>query len=378
MSLFPRVLSDGSLAQLQTGRGGVRLVTTRVYAAGKDNVLGDELTSAFTGGSINVDIDRDIKATCSLNWSGADIVGAFDWVAIFVETTEEDGAFDSEQVGLFRLQEPKQTLADPGVTVVGSGEDVTCLLRDSAVADTYNIPGGDIILADIMDLIASVGLTRFLFPVSVKTAPSGGYSYKPGTTKLAIVNDLLGKIGYYSLSAARDGSPISLPFRDLGQTEPTLVYTLGDDSLLVGPVTRTPSSTGLANIIIATANDPATASTLTAVARNDNPLSPTSTVNLGDLAQTLVINDAVDQEVLDARAQQALNAASITVSATVNVRLDPAMDAYGVARFVIPDNRPDLAQLSGTWLLNSYTHGLTPTSAVTQIQVNRAESGVGS
>src|SRR5690606_3554116 len=115
--------------------------------------------------------------------------------------------------------------------------------------------------------------------------------------------------------------------------------TVNDDDLMA-PIDARPTDTSVANIIIVIKDNPSEPP-LTAIRRNDEPDSPTSTVSIGENVRVETIAEMADQAAVDALADRLL-AESRTFYQVASLRLLPD------ARVLIPNQTIDL-DLTGRW-----------------------------
>ncbi len=361
-----------------TGSGGVVTVSASVYRADKLNAIGDLLGSragegVVTAGTVEVDVDRAIKGTCKLISNDPNLLTAYSYVAPFLRLTYEDGTIDERQVGLFRLEQPSVTQTNTGAVVEASGFDLTRVLALSSFADTYSIAAGANLATAVRTIIEATGLTRHSIPDTGRVAPTEGYSWKPGTSRLEAVNDLLNAAACYTIYASADGRLTSLPYRSLAQVQPARTYPVGTSGAIIGDIVSNTNDAQLANVVIVVRQDP-TKAVLSATRRHTDPRSPSSTVNLGEITRVITLNDVVDQAAVDARATQEIELRSVFVSATLEVLPDSGFAPHSTIALTVPTDRADLTDLAGRWWVKSYGFGLTPATATARLAIRRLES----
>lgn len=361
------------------GVGGQITVDCRVWASDLKGNLYDELSDYVTGGSIANDIDRDIKGTLTLNVTDPNRFSAFTWVRVFQYITREvEGTTEAFTVGLFRLEQPSAEWFEGIGTVAGL--DPTVMLYQTTTSKTYNIASGITYVAAIRAILDALGFVgRHSIPNDSRTIPAGGLTFPSGTTYAAIVNKLLDAIGYYTIYAMPDGTLSSMPYLDRMRTEPTHVFTLGQDAELVGSIREETNDDNLYNHVVVT-KTAANQSVLSASAENAEPSHPYSTVSLGLLAnvpkvyrsKVVTINDAADNTSLSARAREELEQASMMRYATVSVLPHPEHVPHEIAELVFDDT--DAEHLSGRWYIDSSAFGLVGADSVMTLKMRRVES----
>ena len=210
-------------------------------------------------------------------------------------------------------------------------------------------------------------LTRHTLPDDTRVA-STAISHKAGTRWLERINDLLTAIGYHALTATPDGRPTSRPQRDTRTDTPSRIYTLGTDSRITGEIVTDQSRTNLYNRVVAVKEDFQTGSALVAVASNDDPDHPWSTVNKGPISPTepLTVSEAVDQDALQALADAKLARASMQENIHLSLLPDPTLGVH------------DIIQLDGTggpaagkWAVESIRWGLTADDPLVEVGARR-------
>ena len=160
-----------------------------------------------------------------------------------------------------------------------------------------------------MTLIAYTALT------GTNLSPSTAFlkaskDYDPGTTKLAIMNDLLNTIGYESLSYTDMGDPVIKPYVNPNSRPAEYVYADDHTSVMMPAASDSFDIYGVPNQFVYVASNP-DQTLYTATYTNSNPLSPSSTVSRGrTIVHYELENDAPDLLTLQTRALNAMVAAS--------------------------------------------------------------------
>jgi len=359
-----------------TGSGGELTFRARYYAADRNNRLGDDISAQILAGSLETDIDRAIQSTVKLTALSAEAVSAWSWVAVFVETTSEDGTINAVQRGLFRLGQPKISGDETSATVEVSGEDVTALISNYAFTDTYNIPVGTNVTTAIVNLLALAGITRHAIPDTSRVTGKAR-SFNPGDTLRSALSSLTEAMGWYSVYPMPDGRITTRPYRALDTTMPTRTYALGERTQLVGEIITSRDDSSFANVVIAVRSDP-TLGVLKATARNDDPRSPASTTypgGAGVVTKVITVNNAdIDQDTLTRTASEGLASSSIIAAGTITTLPDLELDVHDVVQLTADTTLyPHLAQANGSWYVQRISQGLDASSATTTIQMRRSE-----
>lgn len=103
-------------------------------------------------------------------------------------------------LGVFLVEAPTLTYDDDtnAVTCSVNVLDKLAVLLQDAVEDHFSLPQGTVVTDAVQSLIRATGETRLAVTDSALTLPAGQV-WEAGTTRLQIVNDLLGVIGYDSI-----------------------------------------------------------------------------------------------------------------------------------------------------------------------------------
>lgn len=211
-------------------------------------------------------------------------------------------------------------------------------------------------------------VTRIALP-NVDGSLTGPMSHPAGTRWLERINDLLAAIGYHGLYATPDGQPTSRPQRDPRRDTPSRVYTVGRDSRIVGEVVTTRSRSNVYNRVVVIkesfeeGTDP-----MVAVAENNDPDHPWSTVNAGPKAdpEPIFVNEVSGQDALQALADAALARASEQETLTLEVLPDPNLTVHDIIEVTgVP------GPASGKWAVESIEWGLTSDNPLVRIGARR-------
>lgn len=206
-------------------------------------------------------------------------------------------------LGVFLLSTPPRR--DEHGIVVRDVEayDLGQVLRDDKTERRYTVLSGTNVVQAVADVLLSAGLTKLNLEPTDKTLPSDR-DWPPGTPKARIVADLLGSINYASLWFDGEGYAVARPY--VAPDKASISYTYADDSLSVvysEGYEHNLDAFGVANKWVLFVSEP-DRPPLLSVRVNDNPGSPTSTVNRGRVIVDYRQVDAVDQESLDGLADR--------------------------------------------------------------------------
>lgn len=215
-----------------------------------------------------------------------------------------DGGWAEFPLGVFLLSTPPRQDDQAGViTRDVQAYDQLQVLADDKVEDRYTVKAGDVYTTDVKNLLTGAGITSMNITTSSLTLPADR-DWAPGTTKLQIINDLLGAINYRSLLFDGDGFAVVEPYVTPDVRAPEDTYADDSTSVVLPGVQQALDLFGIPNkwvLVVSQPNRPVLSSTYI----NSNPNSPTSTVSRGRTIMAIPIQvDTADQATLDAMAQR--------------------------------------------------------------------------
>lgn len=199
--------------------------------------------------------------------------------------------------GVFLLSSPQRTADATGTRWRDvDAYDATQVYTDDLVDARYTVASGTKYTDAVSTLLGSVPKN---ITTSASTLPTAR-EWDPGTSKLKIINELLGSVNYESLSFDEDGIAIVRPYR-APSTRPA-EYTYADDdlSVMLPEVVQDLDLFAIPNKWVLVVSEPDRAA-LSSTYTNTNPASPTSTVRRGrTIVDFRTEQDAADQGALDA------------------------------------------------------------------------------
>jgi hypothetical protein len=351
--------------------GGGITMSVELWRATIDNRLVEDISEHLVDGSVDLNLDRDIKLAASFTLRNPGVITPYtDYLAPFIRLEYDDGADDVyQQVGLFatKVAPGRYTVEDSVATF--EGMDLTSILATAYYPNTNNTPAATVLTTEIAGAITNGGITRQNIPVSSVTTPVA-QSWKIGSSRLQKVNTLLDQLGWYHLGMDLDGK-VSTPGapQNLQSIEPWRELT---DSDLLAPPDVQPTGLEIANVVLVVNDDPASAP-LSSLATNADPHSPTSTVSIGRSIMRLVtVQGSTTQTALDALAARIL-AESRTYYRTCKVTIlhDPtALNPHQTVRLTLTGK---MESLSGLWWVRTASTGLTPDKPTT-LELNQVTS----
>lgn len=236
--------------------------------------------------------------------------------------------------GVFLLTSPERKVSSSGVvTREVSGFDQLQVYADDIPEGRYSVAAGTLVTAAVRTLLTSV-----LVPPAIRLTPHAGTlaatkDWEPGTSKLRMINDLLGMINYESLSFDEEGAAMVQPYRS--PQERAEEYTYADDqtSLMHPEMTQALDIFSVKNRWVLTVSQP-DQPVLTTTYTNANPSSPTSTVRRGrTITDYRTEEEAVDLTALQGKAQRlAFEASQVYESVPFSTGLMPVHSGNDVYR----------------------------------------------
>jgi len=224
------------------------------------------------------------------------------WVKEGLNKTVVPSSYVEFPLGVFLLSTPPRK-AEPSGKIRREVEayDQLQVLMDDVVDVRYSIAAGVNYIVAVKALLDSAGITSQNLTATTSTLPAAR-DWDPGTTKLQIINDLLGAINYRSLFFDENGIATAIPYQSPAARASE--YTYIDDSLSVifPEVEQALDLFGIPNKWTLVLSEP-DRSVLTSSYTNSNPSSLTSTVSRGrTISRYLPNQEAADQTTLDALA----------------------------------------------------------------------------
>lgn len=200
-------------------------------------------------------------------------------------------------LGVFLLATPSRgTDAAGTVSRVVEGYDQLLALRQDTFTDRYSIAAG-VAYTTAVATVAS-GFAVAITP-STATLPTA-MEWEPGTSRLRVINDLLGAINYESATFDEFGTLIARPYQPPSERASEYTYAAGAFAVINPAAMQTLDLFDVPNRFVAIKSEADQAS-IRSVYTNVNPASPTSTVSRGrTITQVYTDVDAVDQATLDA------------------------------------------------------------------------------
>lgn len=329
----------------------------RFYRTDRDGNRVDDITTSIETCSIENNIERDVKrtATFSLNEDGVTLDFLADHIQPVMALTVNTATGEQEtefSLGVFHLTFPDDDETPARRLRSVQANDVTIYGVLDQLADSYTVAAGSNPVDEAKAILTSAGFTRFNIPPTSGTLATA-ITWPAGTSKLAVANDLLMAVHYYTCWADENAVICSFPSDVLVARAIDVAYA-GDSASLVAPPFRSRyDQTRFANRVVVVVNDPAR-TPFSVIATNDDPTSPVSTARLGYVVQkTITDANLIDLATAQARARSELSeAASLYRVATLRTFLDPRRRTNEVYQLdLVRDDGGVVAD--GTW----HAHG---------------------
>jgi hypothetical protein len=286
-----------------------------------DNVLGGEVSMASLS-SIKRTARFRLKDKGEINWLS-------DRIQPFALLRMRNGNYIEFPLGIFLLSSPIRKDSNKNVYREVEAFDGLLILRDDKFDTRYTVTAGTNYRQAVIDILASAGITKQNIEQTDKVLPVD-MEFAPGTEKLEAINALLQAINYTPIHVDVYGYFTSMTYRS--PSIRAAEYTYKDDELsIIYPGME--EELDLFNVpnkwvVVCSNAEQSLFSTYT----NDNPNSPTSTVNRG---RTIVdyreVTDIADQQSLDAYVQRiAFEASQVYGKLTFETAIMPHHDYMDV------------------------------------------------
>lgn len=241
------------------------------------------------------DIKRKISFTLykeqEIDW-GNDRVMPWVWVKM------PDGGYAKYPQGVFILTTPPLVAGSASISRNIEGYDLLLVLLDDRVTDRYVINAGTNIAGKVIEILASAGFSTANIQPSEKVLPTDR-EWELGTPKLRVINNLLSMINYGGLRMDEHGIPTAHTYTAPERRMAEYTYATNEISVILPGAELAIDYFDVPNRWIGIVSNPEL-EPLFSVYTNDNPDSPTSTVNRGRIIVHEPIEyEATDQEVLD-------------------------------------------------------------------------------
>lgn len=272
--------------------------------------------STTTQGSLSMNVNRPIRSGGRLRIIGEDHI---DWHDHRVQVWHRRLGQDPWSLGVYLVSSPRYTNGDATTERYIELHDKTKILDDDKIEESLSLPAGAIVTAEIEELILSTGESKVAITESSHMIGSA-QTWKAGTTKLRIINDLLDYINYFSIWVDGDGVFRGEPYSRPSARPLIRTFQRGKDSLHTGNWTREQDTDSVPNKVVVLVESDGDEEGLRGVAENNDPNSPYSRPRRGRwIVETESGVEAADQEAADAIALRRLISLS-SPSATIEIQ----------------------------------------------------------
>lgn len=301
------------LAALQA-RQGARRLTFHYYLREAGGTLLEELDNV-TAGSVTQSWLADIKRTATFAMRER---GGIDFlsdriqpaVRLHLPPFGQDDWVEYPQ-GVFLLTTPKRKASEAGVvTREVQGYDQLQVYSDDLLENRYTVAAGAVVTTAVQTLLNSTLVPPIINVIPKTSTLAAAKEWEPGTSKLRVINDLLGMINYESLSFDEDGVAQVVPYRPLGERAAEYTYAEDQSGLLVPDPEEELDLFDVANKWVMVVSEPDQAP-MVATYTNTDPGSPTSTIRRQrTLVDYRTEQEATEQAVLDLKVRRLAEEAS--------------------------------------------------------------------
>lgn len=212
-----------------------------------------------------------------------------------------------ESLGVFLPVSPKTTYTEFGVRVTLQLFDKLRVLQRSLIRRPLAFPVGTKVTDQVRRVIADAGESNVAITDSAETLKAPLF-FPIGTSRLKVVNALLDAIGYWSVSVDGDGQYRAEPYQAPSARPERWTFTDDRDGIYEPNFEVSQDDYDVPNVIIMvqrTSGQAGEADPLFSVWENNDPNSPYSIPNVGEIGEFIDGVDATSQAVLDAKAARA-------------------------------------------------------------------------
>lgn len=213
-------------------------------------------------------------------------------------TNKEGDNWVEWPLGNFLLSTPRRLISGPRNLREIECYDQSLVLRDDKSLERITIAQDTNVIDAVQFILASAGITNILLTPTSETLPNT-LEWPPGTSKLRMINDMLHSINYWPLIITSAGTSVARPYTQ-GQERPTeYTYVADGRSVLVGEMTAELDYFDVPNVWVGIVSEP-DRPPMSKIVRNDEPLSPTSTVARGrDIVKVIDNMNSTSEAVLE-------------------------------------------------------------------------------
>ena len=276
--------------------------------------------NVVSGGSIERNLDTDVKESGSIDLVGALDLGA-DMVRVWMDASFHDGSSASVPLGTFLVavgsRKTDGSVSTSTATLSGRLKE----LADSEFVQPFSVPKGTNLVEYAKGIVSGAGLSVASDASDYTSAddlfygvqPSGTDASSSSQTKLAVVNDLLARAGFDSARTDPMGTVLFRSSESVAGRPKAWSFVEGVNARFLRDATDEVDKSGVANVVYAVyswtddSGDSGGQRTVIGRAVDDDPGSPWSTVSLGrEVTARYNYDVAATQEGADAQAASLL------------------------------------------------------------------------
>lgn len=329
LSLVNYLYSKQEIIDALHGKYGQRHFKFRYDLLDRDDKKIGELDSVVDGEVSMASLDS-IKRTAKFRLKDrGEINWLSDRIQPFALLRMRDGKYIEFPLGIFLLSSPTRKDENKSVYRDVEAYDGLLILRDDKFDTRYTVTAGTNYRQAVIDILTSAGITKHNIEQTDKVLPVD-MEFEPGKEKLEAVNALLQAINYTPLYVDVYGYFTSMTYRSPSIRAAEYTYRDDELSIIYAGMEEELDLFNAPNkwVVVCSNAEQSLFSTYT----NDNPNSPTSTVNRG---RTIVdyreVTDIADQQSLDAYVQRiAFEASQVYGKLTFETALNPLHDYMDV------------------------------------------------
>lgn len=246
----------------------------------------------------------DVKRSGSIIFIGED--SDIDWIndRIRVSVTLSNGVSTlTYPLGVYLLSSPTVLTKD---SIIERQVDVYSKLQiliEDKVTEIYTIPKNTVYTSEILKLVVASGISQTKITSSTQIT-ARDLEYTVGTSKLAVINDLLNQIAYNPLDVDNEGFVVATPYASPKIKPVSYDYEEGDLSVLYNDYSEELNLFDVPNTFVIVASN-AENLPLKSVYINNSITDPTSVINRGRrIVKYEQINDISNKAALDIYAQR--------------------------------------------------------------------------
>lgn len=262
-------------------------------------------TVESASGTVTVNLDATIRGGCEVR-----IHEELDWLTARIRPWVLVNG-QSWPLGVYLTSSPTLENNAEGQAWKVGGLDKTVILDEWKADESFVVDAGVPVIPKVVELIQSVGEFRITSTYSGKVTKYS-HTWKPGTTMLRIINDLLLSIGYAGIWADGFGFYRLEPYVNPNDRPISREFRAGEAAIHTPRWTREQDIASVPNKVVAVTTGTGPEPGMIAVAENTRDDSPYSYQNRG--GRWVVAHyegvEAVDQESLQSLADRYLWGAS--------------------------------------------------------------------